>query len=124
MQVPGARLPQHQHRSGHDRVPAAKYGVDRVAIVDTDCHHGRTQDIYWHDRDTLFISPARTAGLSTRQRFPQPSWAPTRGFQPPLPPPKKLPRHPQRRPADLDDFKLIIVNSAGRDNHTRTPSPT
>ena len=33
------------------------YGVDRVAIVDTDCHHGDgTQDIYWHDPDTLFIS--------------------------------------------------------------------
>ena len=33
------------------------YGVDRVAIVDTDCHHGDgTQDIYWHDPNTLFIS--------------------------------------------------------------------
>ena len=33
------------------------YGVKRVAIVDTDCHHGDgTQDIYWHDPDTLFIS--------------------------------------------------------------------
>ena len=33
------------------------YGIDRVAIVDTDCHHGDgTQDIYWHDPDTLFIS--------------------------------------------------------------------
>ena len=33
------------------------YGVDRVAIVDTDCHHGDgTQNIYWHDPDTLFIS--------------------------------------------------------------------
>ena len=33
------------------------YGVDRIAIVDTDCHHGDgTQDIYWHDPDTLFIS--------------------------------------------------------------------
>jgi acetoin utilization deacetylase AcuC-like enzyme len=33
------------------------YGIDRVAIIDTDCHHGDgTQDIYWHDPDTLFIS--------------------------------------------------------------------
>jgi acetoin utilization deacetylase AcuC-like enzyme len=33
------------------------YGVDRIAVVDTDCHHGDgTQDIYWHDPDTLFIS--------------------------------------------------------------------
>ncbi|HQN20203.1 MAG TPA: histone deacetylase, partial [Syntrophobacteraceae bacterium] len=34
-----------------------RYGVDRVAVVDTDCHHGDgTQDIYWHDPDTLYIS--------------------------------------------------------------------
>ncbi|HMA68068.1 MAG TPA: histone deacetylase, partial [Desulfosalsimonadaceae bacterium] len=34
-----------------------KHGVSRVAIVDTDCHHGDgTQDIYWHDPDTLYIS--------------------------------------------------------------------
>lgn len=34
-----------------------KYGPKRIAIVDTDCHHGDgTQDIYWHDKDTLFIS--------------------------------------------------------------------
>ncbi len=33
------------------------YGVKRIAIVDTDCHHGDgTQDIYWHDPNTLFIS--------------------------------------------------------------------
>ena len=33
------------------------YGLKRVAIVDTACHHGDgTQDIYWHDPDTLFIS--------------------------------------------------------------------
>ena len=34
-----------------------KYGLRRVAIVDTDVHHGDgTQDIYYHDPDTLFIS--------------------------------------------------------------------
>lgn len=33
------------------------YGVRRIAVVDTDCHHGDgTQDIYWHDPDVLFIS--------------------------------------------------------------------
>lgn len=33
------------------------YGDLRVAIIDTDCHHGDgTQDIYWNDRNTLFIS--------------------------------------------------------------------
>lgn len=30
------------------------YKVDKVAIVDTDCHHGDgTQDIYWHDPDRI-----------------------------------------------------------------------
>ncbi|MCA1985230.1 MAG: histone deacetylase, partial [Desulfovibrio sp.] len=34
-----------------------QYGPKRVAIIDTDCHHGDgTQDIYWHDPNTLFIS--------------------------------------------------------------------
>ena len=33
------------------------YGPKRIAIVDTDCHHGDgTQDIYWNDPDTLCIS--------------------------------------------------------------------
>lgn len=34
-----------------------KYGLKRVAIIDSDVHHGDgTQDIYWHDPDVLFIS--------------------------------------------------------------------
>ena len=34
-----------------------RYGVRRIAIVDTDCHHGDgTQDVYWNDPDVLFIS--------------------------------------------------------------------
>lgn len=34
------------------------YPVKKIAIVvDTDCHHGDgTQDIYWHDKDILYIS--------------------------------------------------------------------
>ena len=33
------------------------YKIRRIAIVDTDCHHGDgTQDIFWHDPDVLFIS--------------------------------------------------------------------
>lgn len=33
------------------------YGVKRIAIVDTDVHHGDgTQDIFYHDPDVLFIS--------------------------------------------------------------------
>jgi acetoin utilization deacetylase AcuC-like enzyme len=34
-----------------------KYGLQRIAIIDTDVHHGDgTKDIYWHDPDVLFIS--------------------------------------------------------------------
>ena len=33
------------------------YNVKRIAIVDTDVHHGDgTQEIFWHDPDVLFIS--------------------------------------------------------------------
>jgi acetoin utilization deacetylase AcuC-like enzyme len=38
---------------GEEELPAVK----KIAIVDTDCHHGDgTQDIYWHDPDVLYIS--------------------------------------------------------------------
>lgn len=34
-----------------------QYGPMRIAIIDSDCHHGDgTQDIYWNDKDTLFVS--------------------------------------------------------------------
>ena len=33
-----------------------KYGIKRVAIIDTDVHHGDgTQEIYYHDPDVLFV---------------------------------------------------------------------
>jgi acetoin utilization deacetylase AcuC-like enzyme len=35
----------------------AEHGVERVAIVDFDVHHGNgTQDVFWDSTDTLFIS--------------------------------------------------------------------
>jgi acetoin utilization deacetylase AcuC-like enzyme len=35
----------------------AAHGVKRIAIIDWDVHHGNgTQDIFWDDRDVLFIS--------------------------------------------------------------------
>ncbi|MEL7047546.1 MAG: histone deacetylase family protein [Pseudomonadota bacterium] len=35
----------------------AKYGLERVAVVDFDVHHGNgTQDIYWADKDLFFAS--------------------------------------------------------------------
>ena len=34
-----------------------KYGIKKVAVVDTDVHHGDgSQDIFYHDPDTLYIS--------------------------------------------------------------------
>ena len=33
------------------------YGIKRVAVVDTDVHHGDgSQDVFYHDPDTLHIS--------------------------------------------------------------------
>ncbi|MBS3756000.1 MAG: histone deacetylase [Desulfobacterales bacterium] len=107
------------------------YGIDRVAIIDTDCHHGDgTQDIYWHDPDTLFISmhqDGRTlfpgSGFSkelggptaagTTLNIPLPPYTSEEGFLTVI---KKavLPI--------LEDFKPdLIVNSAGQDNHYTDP---
>ena len=107
------------------------YGVDRVAVVDTDCHHGDgTQDIYWHDRDTLFISihqDGRTLypgsgfhtemggpnALGTTVNIPLPPRTSSEGFLFVLDE-VILPL--------LEEFKPeIVVNSAGQDNHYTDP---
>ncbi|EPR44717.1 Histone deacetylase domain containing protein [Desulfovibrio sp. X2] len=107
------------------------YGPKRVAVVDTDCHHGDgTQDVYWHDPDTLYISlhqDGRT--LYPGSGFPDELGGPRargRTINIPLPPGTSdegflhvidnvvLPL--------LDDFKPdLIVNSAGQDNHFTDP---
>jgi hypothetical protein len=107
------------------------YPVEKIAIVDTDCHHGDgTQDIYWHDPDTLYISlhqDGRT--LYPGSGFPNELGGPTAvgsTINIPLPPFTSeegflyavnniiLPI--------LDDFKPdLIVNSAGQDNHFSDP---
>jgi acetoin utilization deacetylase AcuC-like enzyme len=107
------------------------YRVDRVAIVDTDCHHGDgTQDIYWHDPDTLFISihqDGRT--LYPGSGFPKEQGGPNAfGTTVNIP----LPPHTSAEGIlyalknavmpILADFKpQIIVNSAGQDNHYSDP---
>ncbi|MFH1139839.1 MAG: histone deacetylase [Pseudomonadota bacterium] len=107
------------------------YGPKRVAIVDTDCHHGDgTQDIYWNDPDTLFISlhqDGRTMypGTGFTQELGGPN-ALGKTINIPLPPTTGddgflyvidhlvLPI--------LADFKPdLIVNSAGQDNHFTDP---
>jgi acetoin utilization deacetylase AcuC-like enzyme len=107
------------------------YGVNRVAIVDTDCHHGDgTQDIYWHDPDALFISIHQDG----RTLYPG------SGFMSELGGPNAmgttinipLPPHTSEqgilyaiREAVLpimEDFQPeIIINSAGQDNHYSDP---
>ena len=107
------------------------YAVDRVAIVDTDCHHGDgTQDIYWHDPDTLFISihqdgrtlypgsgfPGEFGGINAVGKtlnIPLPPHTSEEGF---LYTVKNI-----VMPV-LEDFKPdIIINSAGQDNHYSDP---
>lgn len=107
------------------------YGPKRIAVVDTDCHHGDgTQDIYWNDPDTLCISlhqDGRTLypGSGFRDEFGGPN-ALGATVNISLPP----------RTSDegflmvldrvilpiLDDFKPdLIINSAGQDNHYSDP---
>ncbi len=107
------------------------YGVRRVAIVDTDCHHGDgTQDIYWHDPDTLFISlhqDGRT--LYPGSGFPQEHGGPKAMggvINIPLPPGTGDEGFfhildQVVRPI-LDDWKPeLVINSAGQDNHFSDP---
>jgi len=107
------------------------YGPKRIAIVDTDCHHGDgTQEIYWHDPDTLCISihqDGRTLypGSGFTDEFGGPNALGTT-INVPLPP----------RTSDegflhvlenvimpiLADFKPdVVINSAGQDNHYTDP---
>jgi acetoin utilization deacetylase AcuC-like enzyme len=107
------------------------YAIDRVAIVDTDCHHGDgTQDIYWHDPDTLFISihqdgrtlypgsgfPSELGGINAVGKtlnIPLPPNTSEEGFLYAI-------KHVVM--PVLEEFKPdIIVNSAGQDNHYTDP---
>lgn len=108
-----------------------KYGVKKIAIVDTDCHHGDgTQDIYWHDPNTLCISLHQDG----RTLYPGSGFVDEMGgpnaygatINIPLPP----------RTSDegflyvmdklvipiLEEFQPeLIINSAGQDNHYSDP---
>ncbi|HSW62727.1 MAG TPA: histone deacetylase [Dissulfurispiraceae bacterium] len=107
------------------------YGQKRIAIVDTDCHHGDgTQDIYWHDPNTLFISLHQDGktlhpGSGHIEELGGPN-AYGKTINIPLPPMTGdegflhvvdnivLPI--------LNDFRPdLIINSAGQDNHYSDP---
>jgi hypothetical protein len=107
------------------------YGPKRIAIVDTDCHHGDgTQDIYWNDPDTLCISihqDGRTLypGTGFRDEFGGPN-ALGATVNIPLPPQTSdegfLMVLDRAILPILDAFKPdLIINSAGQDNHYTDP---
>lgn len=109
----------------------SKYGLRRVAIVDTDVHHGDgTQDIFYHDPDILFISlhqDGRT--LYPGSGFPNEAGGPGAHHATvniPLPPGTTdegflrvlreiiLPALQAFQPE-------LVINSAGQDNHFTDP---
>jgi len=109
----------------------ARFGIKRIAIVDTDVHHGDgTQDIFYHDPNVLFISlhqDGRTlypgSGFINEKGGPN-AWDQTLNI--PLPPGTGdegyhyvlenwvLPRLQAFAPE-------MIINSAGQDNHFTDP---
>ncbi len=107
------------------------YGVNKVAIVDTDCHHGDgTQDIYWHDPNTLFISMHQDG----RTLYPGTGFINEKGGPNAYGTTVNIPLPPQTSEEGflyatenivlpiLNDFKPdIIINSAGQDNHYGDP---
>lgn len=108
-----------------------QYGIRRVAIVDTDCHHGDgSQDIYWHDPDTLFISihqDGRT--LYPGSGFPREFGGPNaQGMTVNIPLPPQTGEEGFLYVLEelimplLEKFEPeIVINSAGQDNHFNDP---
>ncbi|TAL18352.1 histone deacetylase [bacterium] len=108
-----------------------KYGPLRVAVIDTDCHHGDgTQDIYWNDPDTLFVSlhqDGRT--LYPGSGFPGEFGGPG-GYGATINVPLPPGTNDEGYLYVLDNLVLpileewkpdLIINSAGQDNHFSDP---
>lgn len=107
------------------------YGVKKIAIVDTDVHHGDgTQDIYYHDPDVLFISFHQDG----RTLYPGTGFANELGGPTAYGTTINIPLPPGVADSSLlyvvdnlilpiiEDFKPdFIVNSAGQDNHYTDP---
>ena len=107
------------------------YGIKKVAIIDTDCHHGDgTQDIYWNDPDVLCISIHQDG----RTLYPGTGFAEDFGGPNALGATINIPLPPHTSDEGflyvldrvilpiLDEFKPdIIINSAGQDNHYSDP---
>lgn len=107
------------------------YGIRKIAVIDTDCHHGDgTQDIFYNDPDTLFISlhqDGRT--LYPGSGFLQESGGPSApGYTINIPLPPETSEEGFDMVMDrvvlpiLDEFQPeLIINSAGQDNHYTDP---
>jgi len=107
------------------------YGIRKVAIVDTDVHHGDgTQDIFYHDPQTLFISFHQDG----RTLYPGTGFTDEMGSPMALGTTLNIPLPPGTTDDGLHtvldhlimpvlaDFKPdIIINSAGQDNHYSDP---
>lgn len=107
------------------------YGIRKVAIVDTDVHHGDgTQDIFYHDAETLFISFHQDG----RTLYPGTGFTNEMGSPMALGTTLNIPLPPGTADDGLHtvldhlimpvlaDFKPdIIINSAGQDNHYSDP---
>lgn len=108
-----------------------KYGHKKIAVVDTDCHHGDgSQDIFWHDPNTLYISvhqDGRT--LYPGSGFPDEFGGPNAlGYTINIPLPPNTSDEGFLFALDnlilpmLDEFKPdLIINLAGQDNHYSDP---
>jgi acetoin utilization deacetylase AcuC-like enzyme len=107
------------------------YGIRKIAVIDTDCHHGDgTQDIFYNDPDTLFISlhqDGRTLypGSGFLRESGGPS-APGYTINIPLPPETSEEGFDMAMERVilpiLDEFQPeLIINSAGQDNHYTDP---
>ncbi|MDD3840390.1 MAG: histone deacetylase [Clostridia bacterium] len=107
------------------------YGNKKIAIVDTDCHHGDgTQDIYWNDDQTLFISfhqDGRTLfpGTGFVEEFGGPGAI---GYNINIPLPPGTGEQGFLYVLDnlvlpiLEEYKPdLTINSAGQDNHYTDP---
>ena len=108
-----------------------KYNLRRIAIVDTDVHHGDgTQEIYYHDPDVLFISFHQDG----RTLYPGSGFVDELGWPPAKGSTINVPLAPYTADGEilytvdqlilplLEEFKPeLVVNSAGQDNHYSDP---
>jgi acetoin utilization deacetylase AcuC-like enzyme len=107
------------------------YGVKRLAIVDTDVHHGDgTQEIFWHDPDVLFISFHQDG----RTLYPGSGFDDELGGPLAFGTTINIPLAPKTTDTGihyvldnlvlplLEEFKPeVVINSAGQDNHYSDP---